>query len=552
MRMKRPLFSHVLLCAGLLTALILTSCGGSTGATTTPLPVSVSINLGEVNMTFGETRTFSATVTGSLNQMVTWSVQEGSAGGTINSSGVYVAPGMIGTFHIVAASQADTTKSETATVIVGPLSIAIAPPAAIVGLGTTRTFAATVTGSSNTDVTWSVLEGTGGTITKAGVYTAPIVLGTYHIVATSVADISKIAPATVTVVSSGFSNPTGSLNNASGFSTATLLSSGKVLVAGGDGGGTADFVGGIANAELYEPSTGTFAPTGNMTLVRFAHTATRLPSGTVLVTGGLGDAGVFPAEHSPRPSSSAELYDPATGAFAGTASMTTPRAAHTATLLPDGKVLIVGGSGDSLDSNFRDGLTTAELYDPATGAFMPTGSMVTPRYAHTATLLANGKVLVAGGYGQQGTSLVVNATAEFYDPATGSFAPAASMETTRAGHTATLLADGKVLIAGGFGNGTDLLTAEIYDPKLGSFSPTANMGMVRSEHTATLLPSGKVLVAGGESNPFTTELYDPATGSFTASGTMQAGRVANTATLLQNGKTLLAGGEDTASAELFE
>jgi len=563
MLVKSPLFSRALFCVVLLTAPILASCGGSTSPTPTPtpLPVSVSISPSSVNMTSGETRTFSATVTGSLNQMVTWSVQEGSASGTINSSGVYMAPGTFGTFHVVAMSQADSTKSATATVVVGPLSIS--PSAALVGPNTTRTFVATVMGSSDTDVTWNVLEGAGGTITMAGIYTAPAALGTYHVVATSVANTSENATATVSVVSSGFFAPTGSMHHTRGFFTATLLANGQVLVAGGDGGSTADFVGGFALAEIYDPSTGSFTSTANMTTARYAHTATRLPNGKVLVTGGLGDAGIFPTDSTPQASMSAELYDPASGTFTATGSLATPRTGHTATLLPDGKVLIVGGlqsipGSDGSFPYFGDGLTTAELYDPATGVFMPTGSMLTARYAHTATLLANGKVLVAGGISQSvsGSPLVVNSTAELYDPATSAFAPANSMGTARAGHTATLLVDGKVLIAGGLSDSTDLgvgiVAAEIYDPKLGSFSPTGSMGTARVEHTATLLPSGKVLVAGGGSNPSTAELYDPSTGSFTATGTMQTGRVAHTATLLQNGKTLLVGGDGTGSAELYE
>jgi hypothetical protein len=642
MRLKDPLLSLVLLCAVLLTAPILGSCGGSTNSA--PLPLSVSISPSSVNlaagqaqafvatvigssnatviwsvregaaggsitgagayiapispgtfhvvatsmadktksasatvtvpplavaispsavtMTSGETRIFTAAVTGSLNQMVIWSVQEGSAAGTINSSGVYLAPAAFGTFHVVAASQADSTKTATAMVLVSPLSIAVTPPMVTVGPGSTRTFTASVTGSSNTDVTWSVLEGAGGTITMAGIYTAPTTLGISHVVATSVANTSKNATATVSVVSSGFFTPTGSMNDArGGFFTGTLLANGKVLVAGGDSGaGCVDYVDGDALAEVYDPSSGSFASTGSMIEPRFAHTATRLADGKVLVTGGLGSC-VFP--NGTAVSSSAEVYDPVTGKFAATGSMAAPRLGHTATLLPGGKVLIVGGvqSRGQSDGGFpysSDGLTTAELYDPATGAFTPTGSMATPRFAHTATLLANGKVLVAGGMSQSflGSPLVVDSTAELYDPATNAFAPAGSMQTVRAAHTATLLFDGKVLIAGGLTDRTNIYvglpTAEIYDPGLGSFSPTGNMGTARMLHTATLLPSGTVLVAGGGPNPSTAELYDPVAGSFTETGTMQTGRVAHTATLLQNGKTLLAGGDDTGSAELYQ
>jgi hypothetical protein len=164
---------------------------------------------------------------------------------------------------------------------------------------------------------------------------------------------------------------------------------------------------------------------------------------------------------------------------------------HTATLLPNGKVLIAGGVSASLSQP----TISAELYDPSTGRFTITGSMATPRAGHTATLLPNGKILIAGGYTDfSNGEFHATATAEVYDPATGSFSPSSSMEAARFEHTATLLPNDTVLIAGGNDS-----TAEIYDPVTDSFSTTGAMEIARSGHTATLLLNGMIFVAGGGS-----------------------------------------------------
>jgi hypothetical protein len=242
------------------------------------------------------------------------------------------------------------------------------------------------------------------------------------------------------------------------------------------------------------------------------------------------------------------------GTFVPTGSLNTARSAHTATLLNNGKVLVAGGAAGT-----NGAIASAELYDPATGTFTITGSMTTPRESHTATLLNNGKVLIAGGYTNDCCG---GASAELYDPATGTFTVTGSMATRREAQTATLLNSGKVLIAGGYNIGCcGDASAELYDPATETFTATGSMNTARVYHTATLLNNGKVLVAGGANRTDTlasAELYDPVTGTFTAPGSMNTTRVNHTATLLNDGTVLVAGGSSGsgsgggASAELYD
>ncbi len=341
----------------------------------------------------------------------------------------------------------------------------------------------------------------------------------------------------------------GPLGDGRQIHTATILADGHILVSGGLN--FADLP--LASATLYDPATGTFSATGSMATARGYHTATLLSDGRVLVAGG-GN----PQWSRPGPDlASAELYDPNTGTFIPTGSMGIPREGHTATLLRDGRVLITGGN-DTGDH----AVASAELYDPKTGTFSPTGSMATARGYHTATLLSDGRVLVAGGdpCGWAGCANLV--TAEIYDPKTGKFMATGSMATDRAFHTATLLRDGRVLIAGGDSLGTVPFSAELYDPKTGSFSATGSMAWPRVYTTATLLADGRVLVAGGGGDYTdrnflaSAEIFDPATGSFSATGSMNEARTWFQANLLADGRVLVTGGygdlAPLASAELFD
>jgi len=260
--------------------------------------------------------------------------------------------------------------------------------------------------------------------------------------------------------------------------TATRLEDGRVLIAGGD-----DLSGLLATAEIYNPATGKFSPTGSMAGAREFDTATLLPDGRVLILGGIGKAGYL---------SSAELYDPTTGKFSSAGKMLAPLGeGDTATLLLDGRVLIAGGDGSSAQAKPT---AAAEIYDPSSGKFSWTGSMTTARAFHTATRLSDGRVLLAGGENGGG----FNASAELYDPSTGTFGAAGSMSSARQNQVAALLADGRVLVAGGdVGTGNKLLSAELYDPLTGRFSPTGNMTTARVNPAATRLLDGRVLIVGG-------------------------------------------------------
>ena len=324
--------------------------------------------------------------------------------------------------------------------------------------------------------------------------------------------------------------------------TATLLLDGRVLVVGGTSNGVS-----FHSAELYDPNTGEWSLTGSLHEGRFNHTATLLSDGRVLVTGGLDYD--FPQ----RVLKSAEVYDPATGTWSQTGDMGTVREFHTATLLANGKVLVVGGAGNVLYHQ-------AELYDPDTGTWSFTSPLAQPIAFQTATLLQDGEVLIAGGVLGGGE---VSRLAVLYDVANDLWNQTDNLAHRRYLHTATLLPDGTVLVAGGFNYNPQyhyLRNAELYDPLSATWSAVRPLHDARANHTATLLPSGRVLVAGGGTDvgqDTSCEEYDPTSQTWGRTGPLNVARVLHTATLLPNGKVLAAGGGnfddgELASAELFD
>jgi len=327
---------------------------------------------------------------------------------------------------------------------------------------------------------------------------------------------------TVLIVGLGFANGNVPVEGAAlydprkGVGSATLLADGTVLVAGAGPLGT--------GAERYDPSTGQWTDTGSMSVGRPAYSqtkerwasdpagysATLLMDGRVLVAGGAESPfGTIPKVVV----ANAELYDPSTGRWTATGSMLNARANHTATLLPDGKVLVAGGA--SYAPGGPSGLDSAEMYDPATGIWSATGSLRQARASHTATLLENGTVLVAGN----AIEISARASTELFDPIAGLWSGSGDMTAPRSGQTATLLLDGNVLVVGGRTpdqNGPKpAATAEIYDAATGLWTATVAMADRRAQHAAVLLLDGRALVVGGEKDFLTmnwlssSELYDP-------------------------------------------
>jgi len=551
--------------AGLAVAflLVIISCGSPStpadpgspppGSTPPPTPsTTVSVTPAKATLLRGETQQFTAKVTGASDGAVTWSAPVGY--GSIDSTGLYTAPRDFdgGEIMVTASSNAVPKASGSATVTLPGVGFTVAPGTLVVVPGGSHTFSATVDGLGSNQVVWT-LQGTGGgTITSTGLYTASSTTGLYSVVATSSVNTNYSASAAVLVTTTPSSfTPTGNVRHLRVFHTATLLADGRALVAGGDSG-EAYCYSGTDSAELYDPVAGSFALAENMTVARYAQTSTLLQNGKVLVAGGFSVAPDSCLFDFPPPLNSAELYDPSNDSFAPTGNLAGERGGHTATPLKDNTVLIAGGgkSGGDRSPFLGDGLSTAEIYDPATGVFTSTGSMATGRVGQTATLLASGEVLIAGGVASALSGPV--ATAELYDPATKAFIPTGNMTTPRAGQTATVLQDGRVLIIGGRIDQTSLAadTAEIYDPATHTFVAAGSMSVGRWAHTATLLPNGTVLVVGG--GTLIAEIYDVSTGLFYPSALTEVERSGHSATLLQNGKVIVIGGlRGLITAELY-
>jgi N-acetylneuraminic acid mutarotase len=381
----------------------------------------------------------------------------------------------------------------------------------------------------------------GAVLVGSGVIKLPVTVDA-SAAPSSTADASTAASPSAVAQVPGSWTATGAMLEARTNHTATQLLDGRVLVTGGltyDSSGLANILG---SAELYDPTTRQWTATGAMLGIRAGHTATLLPDGKVLVAGGSACT-----DYDGCPLASAELYDPNTGAWTATGAMLGAGTGRTATLLGNGKVLVVEGV-----SNFEP-VASAELYDPTTGSWSTAAAMADARSGATATLLLGGKVLVAGG--DSGSSAGLLSTVELYDPSSDSWTPTSAMLEHDVGHTATLLLDGRVLVVGG-GLGTSAgASTELYDPTTGLWTATGAMPEGRIYHTATLLPGGRVLVAGGANgvvDPFplvSVQLYDPGTGSWTATASMIMAHSNHTATLLRDGTVLVLGG--TNSAELF-
>lgn len=350
---------------------------------------------------------------------------------------------------------------------------------------------------------------------------AIVALLTLVVAAATVARSMSVDPAQATPDSWW---PAAGLTEARDCQSATLLTTGQVLVAGGFG---------LNTAELYEPTTDTWTPTASMMDVRTCHTASRLLDGRVLVVGGTPD--------NVSAVAGAEVYDPTPEAWSQVGSLPSGRWAHTATVLNDGRVLITGGF-----SHQAPGQSDAYLFDPSDDSWLTLPSMTHARQSHSATLLNDGRVLVVGGH--NGTSYV--GQSEIFNPTTGTWSLAGSLATPRNSHFAAKLFNGKILIAGGYGCNSGcgtLESSELYDIATDSFSPTGSLGSPRYAHSGATLQSGEVIVSGGWSSillqPRTsTELYSPQSGMWIPAAAMAVARTDHEITPLLDGRLLVTGG----------
>jgi hypothetical protein len=314
--------------------------------------------------------------------------------------------------------------------------------------------------------------------------------------------------------------------------TATRLRTGQVLLAGG----TADGTTALSTALLYDETAAKWTTTGSLSAARTRHGAALMPSGELIVFCG--------SDASGSPAATTDVYHPQAGTFSPGPSLSEPRDRVGAAVLATGDALVAGGRRAGL------AVPTSDLLRSSNPVWQPTANMLAQRSDHTATLLPDGRILVAGGGGPP--------SAELYDPLTDLWHAAGTMKDDRAGHTAFLLFTGKVLVVGG-PYGTALPTAEVYDPKSDTWSSTAPLSVPRFNPTATVLSSGLVLVTGGRDGAYAdlpnAEIYDPLLDKWTATASMSRGRIFHSATLLPSGKVLVAGGYSPGSvsdAELFD
>jgi len=347
-------------------------------------------------------------------------------------------------------------------------------------------------------------------------------------------------------------SPVPDLVNIRGTTSVVVLKDGKALAAGGGVGQIP-----VAAAELFDPAAGVWQSTGPLNQARRGHAAVVLGDGRVLVAGGIAQGDLL---------ASAEIYDPGTGRWTTTAPMSVPRLGHTLTLLGNGNVLVTGGTSADTASGSGGGQTirpdaTAEIYNVATNTWTTTaGPMSTPRFEHSATVLDDGRVLVAGGQGPpiSGSSAALAST-EIYDPAVDSFRKSNDMADARFNHSAVKLPDRSVMVVGGSGgtNGdTSLATAEVFNPVDSRWSSAGALSASRTGQAAAVFPDGRVLVAGGESvtrgnrrSLASAELFSLDKREWRSAGNMNCPRSEAGSALLGDGSVLVVAGDFAAPGQ---
>ncbi|HJV91190.1 MAG TPA: kelch repeat-containing protein [Holophagaceae bacterium] len=529
---------------------------------------SLEITPAQVALSGGQTTTFTAVATGLADPTVTWFAEEG----TIDALGNHTAPNASKTYKVTATSVEDPTLCAKAFVTTTrvPIFISVESPGANAVLlpGESFTTLYSVFGASNPAVTFNT---TIGSVTPAGIFTAPMAVGTGTVTIRSVEDPTVTATIAVTVtplvlprnqavapgasfpfraVLLGVANPAvtwsvsggGTVDPVTGVFTADTTTSGNVTLTATS----------VANPALQATATitlnpgyafgGTASPNGTpMATPRKQHSAVRDLYDNVLVTGGTTTA-------SPTGSTSIEYYRRFGGDYFSNPGVTlgVARSRHSSTLLPTGRILITGGRGTS-----GAPLASAEIYDPYNQTITPVAApMTVAREDHAAVLLPNGLVLLAGGTGSGGTPL---SSLELFDPVTRTFSPAGTMSDPRLNFTAELLLDGHVLLAGGSRDGTDAnlsISADLFNPLTKALTPaTGSLPFGVWNAGAMVAPNGLVGILGGVFTPSVPLVqagglaFAPATGTFgPTTSSMTGGRNRPLVVTLADGRALVLGG----------
>ena len=509
-------------------------------------PTTGTLPLG-ISQRFVATGTFADGHTADISAAVTWTSSAPAVADIGAATGLADAL-TPGTTTITATSGATGGTLSLTTVAATIQSIVIAPATLQTGVGITRHFTATGTFSDgnvadvSASATWATQ--TAGIASVSNGAASGLALGSSGVTAT-IATVSAGAEVDVTT-DTWTAAPQMPTERLAGH-TATLLASGKLLVAGGVKSAGA----GTAAVDLFDPVDATWSAVAPMNVVRSSHTATLLADGRVLVTGGSTVSAA--AAQGYVNNASAEIYDPVANTWTATPTMSVARSHHTATRLPDGKVLVVGGENVQYLVE-----ASAEVYDPVANTWTATRlAPISPRSQHSATLLPSGLVLIAGGFDIVDGVLTPLATAELYDPVlhttsstdingvttitiTGGldFTATTPMAFTHYGQSATRLGDGRVVVVGG-----NTTQAELFDPATATWASAGVTAATHTSHGAVLLADGRLLVVGGTqfAQP-TAELFDPATGSWTAAARMLVIRSNPTATPLPDGSVFVCGG----------
>ena len=486
---------------------------------------------------------------------------------TINTSGVatFTTSTLASGSHSITAvyngnsSYPSSTSQALTESVMTVSSISVTPGSLSLPLSSVERYVATAVHSDNSTqvipsgVTWTSTNTATATIDTTGLMT-----GGGQGQTTIQATFNSVTGSSSLTIGVPSFRSVGSLNMSRTGHTATLLQNGQVLIVGGNNDPAGGNDSTTASAELYNPVTQTFSYTGSLNTPRYLHSATLLPNGQVLIAGGeqtldsYGDmGGVF----------TLEMYDSVSGTFRVVPGTLT-EALPPATLLDNGMVLF-----NSSLNGFYSSLGPPQIYDPSTGIMSNTGYSLKNRIdgTFTSTLLNDGTVLLAGGELFNGNVLATT-NAELFSPTTETFAATGGLTTPTMYQTATLLNTGSVLLAAGANlsgtNGAmvDLNGSELYNPSAKTFAATGNLAIARTSHTATLLNDGTVLVIGGGTQTAptyltgTAELFSPTTQTFTGDGSLATPRTQHTATLLNDGTVLVVGGINSlslTSAELY-